>query len=450
MKKIIRFLVALLCILLLPVNAAAHSGRTDANGGHHDYKNKSGLGSYHYHCGGNPPHLHPDGICPYGNNAEDSQPVYTPPSPSVKITDYPKDLNVGDTKGIEYTIENASSSQTSVVSSDENVVRVNEDRTLTAVGEGTAVITISGSGASETFKVTVKSVPVQSVSIHNLPERLQLDTTAAAAAVISPDNATDKSIGWSSSDENIAEVDQAGKVTAKRTGTATITCRTQNGIEAQVPLEIFEVFPEEIKTDTEEIRLEGGKSRDLDVQILPDNTNNKEYQITVADTNIAQVKNGNNICALNDGETEIIIQAGNHVSKRISVTVYHIPASQVEIYDDDMDYIYPSFLENALDINSEIELSARVYPDDATFSGITWESSDPEVISVSDGKLEIQGTGDVVLTARNHDEMADSIELKIVSEKAITGIMVGSGALCLVIGGTIVVFLKKRKKNLTK
>ena len=318
------------------------------------------------------------------------------------------------------------------------------------MGEGTAVITISGSGASETFKVTVKSVPVHSVSIHNLPERMQLDTTASAAAVILPDNATNKSIEWSSSDENIAEVDQTGKVTAKRTGTATITCRTQNGIEAQVPLEIFEVFPEEIKTDTEEIRLEGGKIQDLDVQILPDNTNNKEYQITVADTNIAQVKNGNNICALNDGETEIIIQAGNHVSKRIPVTVYHIPASQVEIYDDDMDYIYPSFFENALDINSEIELSARVYPDDATFSGITWESSDPEVISVSDGKLEIQGTGDVVLTARNHDEMADSIELKIVSEKAITGIMVVSGALCLVIGGTIIVFLKKRKKNLTK
>ena len=127
-----------------------------------------------------------------------------------------------------------------MVSSDENVVRVNEDRTLTAVGEGTAVITISGSGASETFKVTVKSVPVHSVSIHNLPERMQLDTTASAAAVILPDNATNKSIEWSSSDENIVEVDQAGKVTAKRTGTATITCRTQNGIEAQVPLEIFE------------------------------------------------------------------------------------------------------------------------------------------------------------------------------------------------------------------
>ena len=35
----------------------AHSGRIDANGGHRDNKNKSGLGAYHYHHG-NGPHLH--------------------------------------------------------------------------------------------------------------------------------------------------------------------------------------------------------------------------------------------------------------------------------------------------------------------------------------------------------------------------------------------------------
>lgn len=45
--------------------AEAHSGRTDANGGHRDNKNASGLGSYHYHCGGYPAHLHPNGVCPY-------------------------------------------------------------------------------------------------------------------------------------------------------------------------------------------------------------------------------------------------------------------------------------------------------------------------------------------------------------------------------------------------
>ncbi len=58
----------------------AHSGRTDRYGGHHDYQNKSGLGSYHYHCGGYPAHLHKNGVCPYtssytnyyGNNSSKS------------------------------------------------------------------------------------------------------------------------------------------------------------------------------------------------------------------------------------------------------------------------------------------------------------------------------------------------------------------------------------------
>ena len=47
-----------------PLATNAHSGRTDKNGGHRDNKNVSGLGSYHYHCNGNGPHLHTNG-CPY-------------------------------------------------------------------------------------------------------------------------------------------------------------------------------------------------------------------------------------------------------------------------------------------------------------------------------------------------------------------------------------------------
>lgn len=49
------------------IEAQAHSGRTDASGGHRDNKNASGLGSYHYHCGGHPAHLHPGGVCPYAS-----------------------------------------------------------------------------------------------------------------------------------------------------------------------------------------------------------------------------------------------------------------------------------------------------------------------------------------------------------------------------------------------
>ncbi len=49
----------------LTFTVEAHSGRTDRYGGHKDNKNKSGLGNYHYHCGGYPAHLHENGVCPY-------------------------------------------------------------------------------------------------------------------------------------------------------------------------------------------------------------------------------------------------------------------------------------------------------------------------------------------------------------------------------------------------
>lgn len=66
-RKLLPFFSILLALTLalLPACAWAYSGRTDSSGGHKDNKNKSGLGSYHYHCGGNPAHLHPNGVCPY-------------------------------------------------------------------------------------------------------------------------------------------------------------------------------------------------------------------------------------------------------------------------------------------------------------------------------------------------------------------------------------------------
>lgn len=73
MKTIKKVLVLCMCVCLSISSTIsfAHSGRTDANGGHHDYQNKSGLGSYHYHHGLGP-HLHKNGVCPYSTKAKSS------------------------------------------------------------------------------------------------------------------------------------------------------------------------------------------------------------------------------------------------------------------------------------------------------------------------------------------------------------------------------------------
>ena len=75
MKRIISVLMAIVTIICMGNYTYAHSGRTDANGGHRDNNNKSGLGSYHYHCGGHPAHLHTNGVCPYSSSSSSSKAV---------------------------------------------------------------------------------------------------------------------------------------------------------------------------------------------------------------------------------------------------------------------------------------------------------------------------------------------------------------------------------------
>lgn len=59
-KALLFFTIIVLCTVLLPLSAIAHSGRTDSDGGHYD----SSTGEYHYHHGYSA-HQHPGGVCPY-------------------------------------------------------------------------------------------------------------------------------------------------------------------------------------------------------------------------------------------------------------------------------------------------------------------------------------------------------------------------------------------------
>lgn len=71
-NKISGLIISMLLVTNIATPVLAHSGRTDASGGHRDTKNKSGLGSYHYHHGFEA-HLHPGGVCPFsGGNATTS------------------------------------------------------------------------------------------------------------------------------------------------------------------------------------------------------------------------------------------------------------------------------------------------------------------------------------------------------------------------------------------
>lgn len=81
-KRRIASLILAATIALTPSTTLGHGGRTDSSGGHKDNKNKSGLGSYHYHCGNNPAHLHDNGVCPYSSSSTSSKSTTTKTSTS--------------------------------------------------------------------------------------------------------------------------------------------------------------------------------------------------------------------------------------------------------------------------------------------------------------------------------------------------------------------------------
>lgn len=148
-EKILFILFIITGILLIGVSTFAHSGRTDSSGGHRDNKNKSGLGSYHYHCGGNPAHLHTGGECPYSSNTskgsksnseEDTKETIAKPSDievtKVEINASTKSIEVGESKILTATIlpSNATNKKISWESSDESIAMINEEGKSRPVG----------------------------------------------------------------------------------------------------------------------------------------------------------------------------------------------------------------------------------------------------------------------------------------------------------------------------
>ena len=71
--KIKQIAIISLSIICIGRITLAHQGKTDSRGGHNDPQNKSGLGSYHYHCGGHPAHLHTNGVCPYSTSSSSNE-----------------------------------------------------------------------------------------------------------------------------------------------------------------------------------------------------------------------------------------------------------------------------------------------------------------------------------------------------------------------------------------
>ena len=103
----------------------------------------------------------------------------------------------------------------------------------TVDSEGLEKRVCSKCGAEETRAISkLEPVAVTSVKLNKSSKSLTIGDTFTLTATVKPNNATDKSVTWSSSNTSVATVDENGVVTAVAEGTATITATASNGVKA--------------------------------------------------------------------------------------------------------------------------------------------------------------------------------------------------------------------------
>jgi uncharacterized protein YjdB len=166
--------------------------------------------------------------------------LVTVPVSRITITPAAVSIDVGQTYWLMATVEpsNAGNSNVTWSSSSNAIATVNQAGIVTGVARGTVTITaaaVDGSGVRGTAIVNVLEPNVAPTGItldRSTAVLYSIGSTIKLNATVTPNNATDKTVTWTSSATAVASVDQTGLVRALSSGSTTITARTVNGLTA--------------------------------------------------------------------------------------------------------------------------------------------------------------------------------------------------------------------------
>lgn len=152
-----------------------------------------------------------------------------PTSISVSPSTLTMSLSETSKLSVSYTPSNANQNKGITWStSNKNVATVSSDGTVTAVAKGTATITATSTkGLTATSNVEVKEIAVSGITMSPTSATVSKGATKQLSASISPYNATNQGITWSTNKSTVATVDSNGLVTAVAVGSATITATAQ-------------------------------------------------------------------------------------------------------------------------------------------------------------------------------------------------------------------------------
>ncbi|MBR2810844.1 MAG: Ig-like domain-containing protein, partial [Solobacterium sp.] len=312
------------------------------------------------------------------------------------------------------TPENAADKTLTWSSDNAGIASVDNSGLVTAVKVVTAVITVgSANGKTASCTVTVKPVEVTSVTLDKTTASILVSQTVQLTASVKPDNATDKSLTWSSDKTSVATVNASGLVTGVSVGSAKITATSANGKTASCTVTVnpIEVTSVTLDKTTADIQVNG--TLQLTASVKPDNATDKSVTWSSDKTSVATVNANGLVTGISVGTAVITAKGSNGKTAACTVTVKPIEVTSITL-DKTTATVRP---------NGTVQLTASVKPDNATDKSVTWSSDKPAVATVNaNGLVTGVSVGTAVITAKasNGKTAACTVTVSTVEVASIT------------------------------
>ena len=345
----------------------------------------------------------------------------------------PKNAENFDYKNYTYKVENT------------DIAEVDEYGLIKAKNNGITKVKVKlkNSFTDKEFNLHVDDVEVDTI---NFKENIEISAgeSKKIAPIINNQEKINKTFDYESQDTKIASVDNYGNINAISEGSTKITVRSDNGVIGAADNQISAVVDVVIKKSGNEVQrviltetsinIKRGSKAKLIALVTPINAVNQKITWKSDNENVSVDQSGN-IVAKNVGTSTITATSDNGKSATCKVTVTNetvqvtgvsLNASSKEMTVGQQDY-----------------LIATPSPSNATDRTIVWSSSNPKIVSVTDGKITALNTGSVVIIAKSLNGKTATCKInvkkeeKVVSQVEVTGIELNITNTTLDIGGTV-------------
>ena len=301
-------------------------------------------------------------------------------------------------------------------SSNEKIAVVDGEGNVTPVGNGTCQITATTTDGSNlqakcNVNVDIKPIKVTDIKIRQKSYTIiSLNQTPSFRTTITPSNATNKEVKWTSSNENIAVVSENGIVTPVKNGTCKIIATTTDGTNLSASIDItvdFKVTSISFSTKSYTIT-SVNQTPSFREKISPSNAANKSVKWTSSNENVAKVSTTGVIKPVKNGTCKIIATTtdGTNLSASIDITV-DIKATKITLDKTNINLTNEKYSD---------KITAKIEPSEAS-DKVKYTSSNEKVAKVKeDGTVIAVGKGNCIITATTTDGTNLSAKCNVTSE----------------------------------